>query len=198
MVFMMKGLAKKWKQPLVYCFTENPMKSANVVKNIKNIIRSLQDIVLKVVATVCDQYNSAAVNKQKQAREVTRHDLNSFFVEGNEIIALYDAPHLMKGIRNNMLNEDVQFQWKRGQQVTKGKHIIAVYELDGTRMENVEFNYPNVSDYRMLHKLTDQHIYPNKMKKIKVKHAAQVFSQRVSVTMRGLAQGNLNNITLLP
>jgi hypothetical protein len=124
--------------------------------------------------------------------------LNSFFVEGNEIIALYDAPHLMKGIRNNILNEDVQFQWKRGQQVTKWKHIIAVYELDGTRMENVEFNYPNVSDYRMLHKLTDQHIYPNKMKKIKVKHAAQVFSQRVSVTMRGLAQGNLNNITLLP
>jgi hypothetical protein len=161
MVFMIKGLAKKWKQPLAYCFTENAMNSANVVKNIKNI-RSLQDIGLKVVATMCDQYNSAAVNKQKQAREGTRHDLNSFFVEGNEIIALYDAPHLLKGIRNNMLNGDVQFQWKRGQQVAKWKHIIAVYELDGT-MENLEFNDPNVSDYRMLHKLTDQHIYPDKI-----------------------------------
>jgi hypothetical protein len=203
MVFMIKGLAKRWKQPLAYFFTENAMKSTNVAKNMKQIIRSLQDIGLKVVATLCDQYNSAAVNmlvensKEKEAREGRRHHLNSFFVEENEIVALYDPPHLLKGIRNNMLNGDVQFQWKKGQQVAKWKHVIAVYELDGT-MGNVEFNDPNVSDYRMLHKLTDQHIYPEKIKKMKVKHAAQVFSQRVSATMRGLAQGNLNIITFLP
>lgn len=35
----------------------------------------------------------------------------------------------------------------------------------------------------MCYKLTDSHIYPEKLKKMKVKNAAQVFSHRVSTTM---------------
>jgi hypothetical protein len=53
MVFMVKGLATKWKQPLMYVFTQNAMKK-EVAKNIKEIITALQEINLNVVSTVCD------------------------------------------------------------------------------------------------------------------------------------------------
>lgn len=52
-------------------------------------------------------------------------------------------------------------------------HIVKLYELD-------------VGDFntRMCFTLTDSHVYKEKLKKMKVKYAAQVFSHRVSSTMR--------------
>lgn len=71
----------------------------------------------------------------------------------------------------------VKFTWKKNEQVADWKDVQTLYELD-------------VGDYdtRMLNKLTDAHVYKEKMKKMKVKLAAQVFSQRVSSVMRGLAK----------
>jgi hypothetical protein len=83
---------------------------------------------------------------------------------------------MLKGIRNNLLERDAKFNWKEPvEQIASWRDIITAYELD-----TGDF------DTRMMCKLTDQHVYPEKMKKMKVKLAAQVFSQRVSSTMRGL------------
>jgi hypothetical protein len=38
----------------------------------------------------------------------------------------------------------------------------------------------------MLPKLTDEHVVKSQIKKMKVKHVAQIFSHRVQSTMRGL------------
>jgi len=45
----------------------------------------------------------------------------------------------------------------------------------------------SVIDDRMNPKLSDAHIYENKIKKMKVSHVAQVFSQRVGSIMKVLA-----------
>lgn len=55
MVFMVRGLHRKWKQPVSYQFTQHGMKVANIVHNIKQIITILQKIGLNVVATISDQ-----------------------------------------------------------------------------------------------------------------------------------------------
>lgn len=54
--------------------------------------------------------------------------------------------------------------------------IVELYELDS-----------NIQDVKMLPRLTAEHVIPNKIKKMKVKYAVQVFSQRVSSIMSFLA-----------
>lgn len=55
---------------------------------------------------------------------------------------------------------------------------------DLVELYNVDSQIP---DCKMLPRLTDQHIIPEKVKKMKVKYATQVFSQRVASTMNLLA-----------
>lgn len=51
-------------------------------------------------------------------------------------------------------------------------HIVKLYEF-----EVIDANT------RMLNKVTDQHIYENKIQKMKVKNAAQIFSCRVATAI---------------
>lgn len=184
MIFMARGLRKKWKQPIAYFFSEHGMSSPHIVRNLKEIISSLHNIGLKVVATICDQHstNCRAINMLKDETERTfqlagiENRLQGFSINGEEIVPLYDVPHLLKGVRNNLLDKPASFTWKNGVQTAMWGDIIRLYELD-------------VGDFdtKMCYKLTDAHIYKEKIKKMKVKHASQVFSHRVSSTMRGLA-----------
>ncbi|KAK9730592.1 hypothetical protein QE152_g14456 [Popillia japonica] len=72
---------------------------------------------------------------------------------------------------------NVKFTWKEGEQTARWDDIVKMYELD-------------VGDFdtRVLNKLTDQHVYADKIKVMKVKLVSQVFSQRVSSVMRGLVR----------
>lgn len=58
------------------------------------------------------------------------------------------------------------------------KHIALFYEFD--KEQSTEGD-------RLVPKLTDGYIYPEKMKKMKVSHAAHVFSQRVGAIMKKMA-----------
>jgi hypothetical protein len=62
MVFMLKGVGKKWKKTMAYYFTANGTKSPMVAKHIKTVIREVQAIGLKVVPTVCVQFNKSEIN----------------------------------------------------------------------------------------------------------------------------------------
>jgi hypothetical protein len=42
----------------------------------------------------------------------------------------FDFPHLLKGIRNNMLNYDVKFSWRNGEEIASWVHIEQLYDLD--------------------------------------------------------------------
>lgn len=98
-----------------------------------------------------------------------------FFIDGRVSVGgcmmsiIYDPPHLIKGLRNNMLNKNLMFEGK----LTKWDDILDVYNNDC-----------KLGDIRMLPKLTDQHVIPEKIKKMKVKNCTQVFSERVAATMQ--------------
>lgn len=181
MVFMLRGIAKKWKQPIGYFFVNNSMNKVELGKTIRQCIADMQQVGLRVVGTVCDQYSAPAVNylieccKKDFLQKNEEYKSEGFFVNEIEVIPIFDPPHLLKGIRNNLLKYNCVFTMDGKQQRGSWDHIKTFYEMDVG-------NY----DTKMCYKLTDEHIYENKMKKMKVTLAAQVFSQRVSSSMRGL------------
>jgi len=63
-----------------------------------------------------------------------------------------------------------------GEKLAQWSDILKLYELDS-----------NIEDVKMLPRLTRQHVIPTEIPKMKVRNAAQVFSQRVSSIMAFLA-----------
>jgi len=93
-----------------------------------------------------------------------------------QIVHLFDVPHLIKCIRNNLLTKDIHFSIDGFQRIAKWEHIVQLYNTDSA-----------IPDSKMLPSLTDRHVIPGKIAKMKVKCATQVFSHRVSAIMKFLA-----------
>lgn len=64
LVFLIRGVVKKFKQPISYTFCKSTTSSYDLASQIKNVIRAVHSTGLKIVATVCDQgaTNTAAIN----------------------------------------------------------------------------------------------------------------------------------------
>ena len=89
-----------------------------------------------------------------------------------EIVPLYDPPHMLKYVRNNLLTKDLEFDFeentsKENRKFARWDHVVKAYEVD--------LYAPRLS--RMVPDLTDEHIYPDKIKKMSVKLMMQVFSK---------------------
>lgn len=67
LTFMVKGIRKKFKQPVAFMFTSSSMKTPDLVIAIKEVIKAVQATGLIVTALICDQAstNVAVVNKLK-------------------------------------------------------------------------------------------------------------------------------------
>ncbi|KAJ8914061.1 hypothetical protein NQ315_017582, partial [Exocentrus adspersus] len=171
-VFMLKGVFRQWKQPICYTFNSGPTKSTTLKRLIIDIIKECHSIGLEIIATICDQGgpNQAAINSLLQ--DTTKWCLQKnvdkcfgFIVDGKEIVPLYDTPHLIKGIRNNLLTKDLHFEIDNKNCVAKWHHLEQFYLLDIGDPEKI------------CPKLTDGHILRGKINKMKVKCCTQVFSQ---------------------
>lgn len=64
-VTMIKGLRKKWKQPVSFYFSEGGMNAVQIKQLVKTTIEALLKVGFIGVGTVCDQY-SANTNALKQ------------------------------------------------------------------------------------------------------------------------------------
>ncbi|XP_048484363.1 uncharacterized protein LOC119691684 [Plutella xylostella] len=102
----------------------------------------------------------------------------SITVENREVVTLFDAPHLLKCFRNLFLKNDIECKTnissedQIGKGVAKWSHIKQYYEVD---------NYnPN---FVFAPSLTKDHLNPNCKQKMRVKLAAQVLINIVSVGM---------------
>lgn len=89
---------------------------------------------------------------------------------------MFDLSHLDKGFRNNLLTKDLEIEVSKPKKECDRKfaswdHIQAAFEIDAHPVE--------VKGPRKLPKLTESHIYEQKLKKMSVKHANQVISNSV-------------------
>lgn len=97
----------------------------------------------------------------------------AFVIDGKEIIPFFDPPHLMKGVRNNMLTKDLEINissTSKIRQFASWTTIELAYKID------ININ----SFHRMLPKITEEHVIPQKIKKMRVKNATQIFSSTLS------------------
>lgn len=196
LVFMVRGLRKKFKQPVAFYLTNSNMNSLNLSNILKDVITAVQSTGLTVISTVCDQApsNVAAINRLlKETKDNTnlkteeKNDVFGFVIGGQEIIPLFDVPHLLKGLRNNLITKDLNFTYENKQKKASWKHVIQFYEFDKDQSTEGD---------RLVPKLSDSHVYPEKIKKMKVSIAAQVFSQRVGAIMKRMAiMTNTSNFT---
>lgn len=114
------GLALSGNVLLHFSLKKNAMISIPLANHLAEFIVELQKKGLDGVATVCDQYDKAAINhlvtksKEDCLKRGSRTETFTFLVGGKEIITLFDPPHLLKGIRNNMLTGDVRFSVNGG------------------------------------------------------------------------------------
>jgi len=89
---------------------------------------------------------------------------------------MYDGPHLLKSIRNNLSKCDFCV----GGKIVSFKHIEALYILESTK----------VTGLKLTPKLVQRHISITAFSKMKVKLVAQVFSHRVHAALLTLVCKN--------
>jgi hypothetical protein len=151
------------------------------------IINSRKNCGLTIIATVFDQgqTNQAGVNlllkeSSKIYVENNQEILRRIIFQNQEIIPLFDTPHLIKGIRNNMITK--YLVWKVNGEILSAKwdHIVEAYLSDSA-----------CDELRALHKITDLHVMPEKIQKM-VSYATQVLSHSMASTITLLVNsGNL-------
>lgn len=115
---MLRGIKQKWKQPVYFNTVNGATKAADIVRIIKLIAAEAQTAGLVIVTTICDQ-NTTNVSAIKSLISQTRASnlregidcIDSVFkVSDMTIIPLFDTPHLIKGIRNNLLKYNLCFE----------------------------------------------------------------------------------------
>lgn len=84
---------------------------------IKEVVKQVQDTGLTIVATICDQstVNVGAIESliddtKSIYLKKGRAWRNDIILLGKQmIIPLFDTPHIIKGIRNNLLTKDLTY-----------------------------------------------------------------------------------------
>lgn len=54
LVFMLRGVAKKWKQPYAYYYCNGTTQTMQLVEYIRDVVKNVHETGLDIVATVCD------------------------------------------------------------------------------------------------------------------------------------------------
>ncbi|KAL0849398.1 hypothetical protein ABMA28_013697 [Loxostege sticticalis] len=174
LVFMVRGIVGSWRQSFAYYFCEGTTPALELKKILREVVDAIICIGLNPKALVCDQGSTfrACLNQFKddsrRSEEQLRLADHQVVINGCVLNIVFDPPHLIKGVRNNFLTKNLMFQGK----LAKWSDIIEVYKADC-----------EVGDIRMLHKLTDEHVIPEKIKKMKVKNCTQTLSERTAAML---------------
>lgn len=167
LVFMVRGLFCQYKYILTYYASAKGISGQNLVNLINDNIKLLDTIGFQIQATVCDQGS----NNRKAYTLLGVTDETPYFKLGGEerkIYATFDTPHLIKSIRNNLM----QSQMETPDGTVSWNVIKEIYESEKN------------SSTKLCPKLTYRHIYPNTFEKMRVTLATQVFSRTVAAAIR--------------
>jgi len=178
LVIMVRGLYKNWKFPLCYFLANNGVSGNNLNILIKESVKCLLDVGLLPTAIVCDQ----GTQNQKLFTLLGGTEVNPITeIHGKKIHLLYDIPHLIKSLRNNLITGNIQIK----NEIISFGDVIKTYEID---MKN--------NTARAMCKLSSAHISPNPFQKMSCKLAIQIFSNSVSAAIKTCIQtGELRSNT---
>ena len=160
--FIVKGLASKWKQPIGYFLSAGPIKASVLQTLTKSCITKLQAIGLNVVALICDQGSNNRSFLGKMGENIS---VNRPYIMHNDrkIFVIYDPPHLLKNVRNNLKKGDLNVNGN----LVSWQHVVDFYYFDKSH------------EIQMAPKLTDKHIDLPPFMSMRMNLAAQVLSHSV-------------------
>lgn len=124
-VFMVRGLMQKWKQPVGYFFSSGPMAADLLKSKLLSCIGELESIGLNVKVVVCDQGSN---NRSMMKSLGVTVDSPHFEMNGKSLHVLYDPPHLLKNICNNLKKSGFMV----GDNRVDWSHILTYFEIDSS------------------------------------------------------------------
>ncbi|XP_071640307.1 uncharacterized protein [Temnothorax longispinosus] len=159
LVFMARGIWTGWKIPLSYNFCKSQTKSPQLLRCIKKIVNELTQAGLTIVATVCDQGgpNMTVIKKllddsRSKCIQTGQEYRGTIELFGQNIVPIYDPPHFLKGIRNNLLYKNLEINVTNSEtnerQFATWDVIELAYKMD------INTNTLN----RQMPTLTDEHV----------------------------------------
>ena len=169
-VFMARGLLSDWKQAVGYVLSSGPIESKMLHTVLLQCIDKLAEAGLKVEVVIADQSSN---NRKVFETLCGVTETQPFFQHnGKHIHVLYDPPHLLKSVRNNLKKSgftvcDTQISWS---------HISEYYKFDAR------------NKLRITPQLRRKHIELPSIASRPVKFAALVLSQKVAAGLSTLAQ----------
>jgi len=166
LVIMVRGLYNNWKFPLSYYLTGSGIKGDNLAIIVKESVQKLFDLGLTPVAIVCDQGT-----QNRRMFSLLGGTIKTPFAEicDRKLFLVYDMPHLIKSLRNNLLNGDIQI----GNTIISFDDVKKTYEIDS-----------NSCTARAMCKITPAHLAPNAFQKMSCKLAVQVLSRSVAAAIK--------------
>lgn len=122
-VFMLRGLHSNWKFILSYFASSTGLKANDLKEFIQENIKAAELVGINVRGIVSDQglNNRSCFNKLNIIPESPY-----FMFENKKIYAFYDAPHLIKSLRNIWMKNDMEIPDGR----VSWSIIVKLYELD--------------------------------------------------------------------
>jgi hypothetical protein len=183
MVFMLGGVTTRWKQTVAYYFTGNSVDGTVLCDIVLNIIRCCFNIGLNVIAVNSDMGSANRAMWKKLGIMSTRDScVNSFChpcTPSDSIVVLADVPHLMKNLRNHVVN---------GQSIVLSDVIVKRFNLPSAVVSVDPIkqlaDYDGGKDLKLAPKLTSKHLEPSHFDKMKVSFALSVFSPSVTAAIR--------------
>ena len=100
LVFMARGIKDNWKQPLGYLLVNESCPCDKLQTKLYEMLDTLTDVGLHVVTIISD----LGSNFQKLLTHLKVTPQEPWFVyKGKKFIYLFDTPHLIKAVRNNLM-----------------------------------------------------------------------------------------------
>ena len=103
LAFMVRGLTVKWKQPIGYFLSSGPVDGKTLMSLLLEAIDRIVAIGLEVKIVLSDQGSNNRSCIETVLKVTT--DQPFFIHKGSKIFVMYDPPHLVKNIRNNMKSQ---------------------------------------------------------------------------------------------
>lgn len=174
LVFFIRGLFNNWKIPFCYFISAGPVKSPSLQHIIVEVIRRLRELTFNPMVLVCDQGSN---NRSAMKLLGASSENPAITIDEKKIFTCFDVPHLLKSLRNNFINPKLKFVIDNVP--VSWSDVTKTYEID-----------QNSNTTRAMLKIGEKHLYPTNFQKMRVKYAAQTFSNSVAAAVETAARTN--------
>ncbi|CAG4931767.1 unnamed protein product [Colias eurytheme] len=160
-ILMLRGIFVNWNQPIAYSFVTSANNYKDFESWLEQVISKLFNIGIDIRAII--SHKDSNFNRYAEYIKQITSEKPYYFINDKKIYCIFDVPHLMKSIRNNLLVNDLKVDDK----TISWKYVQYLYCQD------------KEMELQMIPKVTEKHLHPSNVEKRRVKYAVQIFSLSV-------------------